>query len=407
MKTLELRVLFCMHDAYGFQGVHLAAALSEKLSKVFPRISSLILTGHEAPRSVTLAPYVRLKRIPASPASYSSKPGTQSRSATILSSVKRFRANLVIAEVGPTGLDPGCLAALQDLRIASPKTRIVIALRDIVDHPVTSIPIFVQNGFNDSVRDICDQLWILGDRRVFDTVQEYEMSQEVKDKSFYTGYLATSPSHADAVRARSELGLNGQIFALIVDGGGEDGFRLLKSYAQGARKQGEPPIDALLLGDPGMDRPRRTELERYCEHRGALRFRELSGDLWRYVAASDIVVNNGDYPTVCEILALRKNALILPCVHPRKNRYMRSERLAALGLVHVVRPGNMSPSDLHRRIAQLAAGPAPAAPTEKIDLNGLARCAALAAELCGEFLPIGAGQRVTVVDEESIAVRES
>lgn len=63
----------------------------------------------------------------------------------------------------------------------------------------------------------------------------------------------------------------------------------------------------------------------------------------------------GGYNTVCEILASRRPALIVPRVHPRREQLLRAELLAGRGLVRMLHPDNLAPDRLMAGVADLLA----------------------------------------------------
>ncbi len=56
------------------------------------------------------------------------------------------------------------------------------------------------------------------------------------------------------------------------------------------------------------------------------------------MAAADVVVAMGGYNTVCELLTLRKRAVLVPRVQPGVEQCVRAERMAAMGLLRMVHP---------------------------------------------------------------------
>ncbi len=61
----------------------------------------------------------------------------------------------------------------------------------------------------------------------------------------------------------------------------------------------------------------------------------------------------GGYNTVCELLSLERPSLIVPRVTPRKEQLIRTEALAACGLVRMLHPDDLSPSRLMAAVTDL------------------------------------------------------
>jgi predicted glycosyltransferase len=64
------------------------------------------------------------------------------------------------------------------------------------------------------------------------------------------------------------------------------------------------------------------------------------------INAADVVVAMGGYNTVCEILTMRKRALLVPRVRPGQEQCIRAERMAALGLLRMLHPDQLTPATL-------------------------------------------------------------
>jgi len=61
---------------------------------------------------------------------------------------------------------------------------------------------------------------------------------------------------------------------------------------------------------------------------------------------ADVVVAMGGYNTVCELLTLRKRAVLVPRVKPGQEQCIRAERMAALGLLRMLHPDRLTPARL-------------------------------------------------------------
>lgn len=62
-----------------------------------------------------------------------------------------------------------------------------------------------------------------------------------------------------------------------------------------------------------------------------------------YMKAADVVVSMAGYNTVCEILSLRKRAVIVPRVEPVQEQKIRAERMARLGAFKMIHPSDLTP----------------------------------------------------------------
>jgi predicted glycosyltransferase len=115
----------------------------------------------------------------------------------------------------------------------------------------------------------------------------------------------------------------------------------------------------------------------------------------------------GGYNTICEILASKTPALIVPRVTPRQEQLIRAERMKELGLVDMLHPKDLSARALRNWLAghpsQNGAGPSPNGSRGgfgcPIDLEGLDRLPRLLQKLVNsprQSGPNGAGAETRV-----------
>src|SRR5678816_3723276 len=75
----------------------------------------------------------------------------------------------------------------------------------------------------------------------------------------------------------------------------------------------------------------------------------------------------GGYNTICEILSLRKKAIIVPRVKPVQEQWIRAERMSRLGLFRCIHPDDLTPAGLmHSLVCELDSGTASAPPSAAV-----------------------------------------
>jgi predicted glycosyltransferase len=79
---------------------------------------------------------------------------------------------------------------------------------------------------------------------------------------------------------------------------------------------------------------------------------DFSDDMMSLMDAADVVVSMGGYNTVCELLTLKKRAVVVPRVRPVQEQGIRAERMAALGLLRTVHPDRLTPQHLLETVQQ-------------------------------------------------------
>lgn len=385
MDSLGPRILFYSHDAYGMGNIRRTLAMCEHLVKTIPHASILILTGSPVVHSLRMPGRVDYVKLPCltreASESFTTKYWSMSvqeltaiRADLILSAVRNFKPDLVIVDKKPMGIKKEFFGALNWIRKHLPATRVILGLRDILDEPEATIPVWQKNRYFEVIETYYDGVWIFGDPVVFDAVREYRMPASVAQKTHYTGYLIKPQIESNRLQIRTALGLNGGLFSVVMAGGGGDGFPIMKTYVETAKQNGHKShhIDSLLLTGPEMSPDQREQVAAWCSNGLPVRHQEFTDEIENLLIAADVVVSMGGYNSTCEILAYRKKAVVIPRVHPVKEQYLRAKRLAEMGLISMIHPDELSPTKLQHAIEHTAKQKHMFDHIEdKINLNGL------------------------------------
>jgi predicted glycosyltransferase len=202
----------------------------------------------------------------------------------------------------------------------------------------------------------------------------------VAAKVSYSGYLTRKEpeslvawSDADGV-----LGERHRDVVLCLVGGGQDGSHLAETFARIDFPAGTTGV---ILTGPFMPPQVQNRLRRQAQKNRRLRVLGFVTDSDLLLRRASRVVAMGGYNTICEILASKKAALIIPRVTPRQEQLIRAQRMQELGLVDVLHPKDLSPRTLRNWLAsrsphQVAVGSRNGRPGDgpfPIDLQGLDR----------------------------------
>jgi len=302
------------------------------------------------------------------------------RAKTACAALDAFDPDVLIVDNVPRGavreLDP----VLESLRTKR-HTRLVLGLRDVLDDPITLQGEWSRAENEDAVRLYYDAVWVYGDPAVYDTVREYAFPPDVAAKVRYTGYLDArvrlKPKSNNGSDPATTLGLTPGRLALCLVGGGQDGAELAAAFLDAELP---PATNGVVLTGPYMPIGLRHQLaQRAARHPGRRRVVTYLREPTRLLLRADHVVSMGGYNTVCEILSLERHALIVPRVKPRREQFIRAERLQALGLVDLIHPLDLTSAALSAWLAQDSAGRRSA--RDRVDLNGLKRIPRLLEDL--------------------------
>lgn len=307
------------------------------------------------------------------------------RSDTIAAVLKSFEPDVLIVDKVPAGASGELLASLRLLRSRG-ATRVVLGLREILDDPDTVRREWAEGGYESAIREYYHRIWIYGDRAIYDTAREYGFPADIEAMVRYTGYL--NPLDVDDDHpghdAEPHLDLPPGPLVLCLVGGGRDGLPLAEAFLRASLPEG---AHGVLVTGPLMPAEARATLEGLAAAHDRVRLLKFITDPCPLLRRADRVIAMGGYNTVCEILAFRKRALIVPRVEPRTEQLIRAERFAGLGLLDRLHPDRLSPAALGDWLADDS--PSPAAARDRVDFDGVARLP----QLLGEVLTLDEMQK--------------
>ncbi|MFV1980680.1 MAG: glycosyltransferase family protein, partial [Rhodothermia bacterium] len=301
------------------------------------------------------------------------------RTATMTAAIQSFRPDLFIVDKVPRGvrreLDP-ILAFLKEKTSA----RVVLGLRDILDDPCRVRDEWEKESNTDAVRDFYDAVWIYGDPNVYNAVDEYSWSADIRQKISFTGYLDRTKEPANPGVEVAEL-LDSLCletgFNLCVVGGGSDGFRV----AEGVAKSGPSDRGTLILAGPFMPQEQIDRLKALSGNRSDTFVTRFSNEPLELYRRAGRVISMGGYNTMLELVGLGKRPLIVPRVRPRTEQLIRATRFRELGLVDVLHPDELSVDNL---TSWLNSSPVRSTGIRKrLDLGGLDKIADSITSLTG------------------------
>jgi predicted glycosyltransferase len=369
------KVLLYSHDTFGLGNIRRTLLLAQCLTDEYPRAAILIVTGSpmihafRIPDGVDYIKLPCLDRIEADRyqplyLSACSKEVKRTRREILKNAVLGFGPDLMIVDKRPTGVDGELRTALRALRDRRRSTRLVLGIRDILDDSARVIPSLKRSRFFEAIQTFYDEVWVYGVESLFDAVTEYRFPRPIADKTFFCGYLQRPIAPAQ--------GRNGALRVLVTTGGGGDGCDLIESYLEGL--VGLPrrlAIQTTVVFGPQMSGARRAALLQGYDYLRDVAFLDFEADMTRRYAEADVVVSMAGYNTVCELLSMRRRAVLVPRAEPVREQIIRARLFASLGYFDVVEPQDLTPQLLMAKVLEAAAkSPLPEAP---VDMDGLPR----------------------------------
>jgi predicted glycosyltransferase len=295
------------------------------------------------------------------------------RANIILSTVMDYQPDVMIVDKKPLGICAELQPALKYLKGRSNVPRMILLLRDILDSPAATREVWQKRGYFDAIDNYYDRILVVGQPEIFDLAAEYAFPPAAKEKVEYCGYIRREPSPRGRQEVYAELGLdNCRKLVLITPGGGKDGAQLIINYLKGLREISDTAVHSLVLCGPEMLGEYADTINVLAKISPSVTILNFTDDLMSYMNAANIVVSMFGYNTMCEILTLKKSAVVVPRVRPVQEQWIRAVRMAELGLVKTIHPDHVNAENLSQAVNTLLSEQTQPTPVEQcINLDAL------------------------------------
>ncbi len=368
MTDDTFNILMYSHDTYGLGHIRRTMAIARSLLR--DGVNILILTGSPIAGRFEFPHGVDFVRIPGMikesnavymPHSIRVAPehAMNIRQGIITETARTFDPKLFIVDKVPTGLRGECMPTLRWFKEHRPGTRVVLGLRDILDDAASTRADWERKNFTQVLRELYSEIWIYGDRDIYDPIVEYAIPDDIAAKAVFTGYIPREvlleggpppqdcpppPNLVPDAAPRKKV--------LVTTGGGGDGYPILDTYLRMLELNPGQPFRTLMVAGPFVPRDRVDELAARADALGVDFFAFLN-NIEQKIAEADLVVSMGGYNTVCEILSLRRMALIVPRETPRLEQRIRAQALQGRGLADYLPWTQLTPADMLRKVTRL------------------------------------------------------
>ncbi|EHR72776.1 putative glycosyl transferase [Burkholderiales bacterium JOSHI_001] len=391
------RVLIYSHDTFGLGNIRRMLEVARHLVQSSPDVAVLVITGSAMLHAFRIPDRIDYVKLPCLQRDVGGTYGSRSlplsleatvrlRANIIRSTIADYEPDLILVDKKPFGVEDELAGALEALPRAAKRPKMMLLLRDILDSAESTSRVWRKNGYYEAISQYYDQVLVVGCAEVFDLRSEYNFPPFAAAKVNFCGYIAREAGRMGRDEARRQIGvLPQQPLVLVTPGGGEDGYGLIDNVLQGLRTvpAQKCPRTHIVCGPEMSDARRRAvhDAARLLPH---VSVQDFSDDMMSLMGAADVVVAMGGYNTVCELLTLRKRALLVPRVKPGVEQFIRAERMAQLGLLRMLHPQDLSPRTLMAGIqAELDALEGPVAPPYLRRMDGLEHVSKVLLEAVG------------------------
>lgn len=379
MTKRKARIAFYSHDTMGMGHIRRNILIAGHLSAASTSAETLLIAGNrdaaffaeQAGLDCVTLPALRKGMDGSYAAKYlpwSLEETSALRSRVIASTLLAFQPDIFVVDKLPQGI---CNELLRTLRMLRRRfhTHCVLGLRDILDSPEVSCKEWQSQANDQIIEDYFDEVWIYGDRKIFDCCAEYQLAERTREKAVYVGYLDQRQRLSSQFRLNQRKALiphaENEPLVLCVVGGGQDGFELAENFIRAGIPSGWRGI---VITGPFMPEEQIQALHELLPKGGSMAIIDSLVEADAYIEHADRVVCMGGYNTVASILSFQKPALIVPRVRPREEQWIRATRLAAAGFTSCCHPDELTANAI-RNWLETADVPKPQA--DGIDLHGL------------------------------------
>ena len=353
------RILIYSHDTFGLGNIRRMLEVARHLVQSSPDVSVLVITGSPMLHAFRIPPGIDYVKLPCLSRNVEGRYGARSlamslegtvrlRANLIRSAIADFEPDLILVDKKPFGVEDELAGALGSLPAAPKRPKLVLLLRDILDSPESTSRVWRKNGYFEAITQYYHQVLVVGCPEVFDLRHEYGFPPFAAAKVEFCGYIAREAGRRTREQVRHDLGVAvGEPLVLVTPGGGEDGYGLVSTAlrALADRAASARPRTHIVCG-PEMSEAQRAAVAQAVAALPGVSAQDFSDDMMSMVAAADVVVAMGGYNTVCELLTLRKRAVLVPRIEPGVEQCVRAERMAGMGLLRMVHPSDLSPATL-------------------------------------------------------------
>jgi predicted glycosyltransferase len=353
------RVLFYSHDGTGLGHLRITLGVATAYAKLRQQDSLLLVTGSLQTGAFALPDKLDYVKLPAMPKRdlYASLPPTEGhtgshnstirfRTAIALATIQAFDPHLVVVDHAPAGLFCELAPSIDWLRRRHPPASLALLMRDVTFGREQTRSIWTNEGVYPLLDEAYDRILVYGDRRVFDPIGAYGMSDRAASRARFCGYLAPLPPRRSPAQVRGDVGPDNLPLVAISVGGGGDGGMLLRTYLTGLGDCSRVPVQSYVVTGPLLPQADRAEIMDMIGALPNVRVVDFDPDFTAVVQAADAVVCMGGYNSIAESVYFGKRPIVVPRVPGSEEQILRAEGFTRLGLATVVGPDPLDASSL-------------------------------------------------------------
>jgi predicted glycosyltransferase len=359
----SLRILMYSNDSGGLGHTSRTVSIATALAKALSECSILVLTDlstigrFKLPERVD---YIHLPLLNGKPHHQAAVLGLDLSPENTLkirrkiaqSAIKTFQPDLVILDDSLLHLPFEMQKLVADITTEAPQAKIVWGLSDTLGEPAQVMRQLARYEIQPILERFAQEILVFGVPQLFDVARQYHLSAGIARKLTYTGYLAcqTFPPrrvNEDLTRFNRRM----PIIALAPEGSAHD-FAMVDAYLRFLeRRANGNAIQSLIVAGPGISSPQKQALALRAKRLPNVIFHRSDKYALQYLGLADMVICAGGYNAMCEILAHRKKAILVPSLQEQPDNFYRARLFQQRGLVTMISLREFHPAVLNEKVA--------------------------------------------------------
>ncbi|MCG8605011.1 hypothetical protein MJD09_08445 [bacterium] len=359
MKRSKMKVLIYSQDGFGLGHLRRNLNICLQIKKLCSTASILIIADSPAAPFFKLPPQVDFVKLPtlvkvdlgawqSDGLAVNHKELMRIRADIIRNIVLSFKPQIFLVDHMPTGALRELARPLRMIKRRSPRSKLILGLRDILGAPDAICQRWMEDGAYDAVEQYYDSVCIYGCADVFNLTAEYQFTPPLLDKTYFHGYVCRrdiSEEFDEEVLFKLFPKFSGK-FVLVTGGGGHDARYFMEKFLDAVRLFSPAvPFNAMIATGPFMDQSQLELLMRKATDLPVV-VTPTGYDAIRLLKRADLVVSMCGYNTTSEILRFNKKAIVIPRPGPSAEQTMRSRIMSARGLFSTIHPAELTPANL-------------------------------------------------------------
>lgn len=328
------RILIYSHDTYGLGHIRRNLAIAEAIVKSSDDVTILIATGSPRAHAFGTPEGVDFLKIPTivkrteggyRPRSLRlSLPDTlRVRAEMLIGATRAFEPDMLLVDHAIVGVERELVPLFEAANSLKHRPIFVYGMREIVDDVESVKSEWTKLDAWRHIDHTFDHVLVYGDPRVLTTAHELGLTARLPGKVTWVGYVGRQSAESPRV-------VNDKKTVLVTTGGGGDGAQVLTAYAEFLETHPlAPSVNSVVVGGPFLARQRRARIKARFDAIGpGVRFIDFTESMDDLIGIADAVVSMAGYNAVAELLAARKPALLVPRCVPRREQWLRAQRLS-------------------------------------------------------------------------------